>query len=124
MLWVLAESLMLPVWELGHPQTWGDSCWCVCQVVWEPAETPQRPVLSGLDGLALLASPDMSGVVSSLEALLYFGSGWGGGAALWVLGISGVLRRWVGGCSARVKSYDQGEATRGWRVRLGTGEGG
>lgn len=92
----------------------------MCQVVWEPAETPQRPVLSGLDGLALLACPDMSGVVSSLETLLYFGSG-GGVATLWVLGISGVLRRWVGGCSARVKSYDQGEAMRGWRVRLGTG---
>lgn len=33
-----------------------------------------------------------------------------------------MLRRWVGGCSAGVKSYDQGEAMRGWRVRLGTGE--
>lgn len=38
--------------------------------------TPERPVLSGLGGLALLACPDMSCTVSSLEALLlYFGSG-------------------------------------------------
>lgn len=37
--------------------------------------TPKCPVLSGLGGLALPACPDMSCIVSSLEALLYFGSG-------------------------------------------------
>lgn len=63
----------------------------------------------------------MSGVVSSLEALLYFGSG--GGDYFMGVGNFRWLRRWVGGCSAGVKSYDQGEAVRGWRVRLGTGEG-
>lgn len=78
--------------------------------------TPECPVLSGRGGLALLACPDMSCVVSSLEHRFILGAG----AILWVLGISGAKK--VGrGYSAGVKRYVQGGADREWRVSLGQG---
>lgn len=69
--------------------------------------TPECPVLSGRGGLASLACPDMSCIVSSLEHRFILGAG----AILWVLGISGAKK--VGrGYSAGVKRYVQGGADR------------